>query len=388
MAVAPDFAAGEPVVGLVDLFAGCGGMSLGAARAVHESGFGLAGLLAVDFDPIAAAVYQANFPDTDVRNEPVEKLFDGQLGQPPTDIEDALLAEIDPPVHLLIGGPPCQGHSDLNNISRRNDPRNELYLRMARAAEVLTPTAVMIENVPAVRHSQQNVVQRLVQWLGDFGYLVAEAIVDVSELGVSQRRKRHVLLGLEEGLGLHPQDVLTAAQQGNCQRTLRWAIGDLAGLEPIEPFDTRSRASQQNQERMDWLIANDAYDLPNARRPTCHQDGNHSYNSVYGRMHWEKPAQTITTGFTSMGQGRYVHPAYARTLTPHEAARIQGFPDFFNFEIDGPAQRTAWSKLIGNAVPPELSRAVLAPVVAAIAPGLVAAEPAAMQQPLNQVAGV
>jgi DNA (cytosine-5)-methyltransferase 1 len=90
---------------------------------------------------------------------------------------------------------------------------------------------------------------------------------------------------------------------------------------------------------------------------------------MYGRLYWDIPAQTITTGFTSMGQGRYVHPSHPRTITPHEAARLQGFPDFFDFTVEGKAQRTAWSKLIGNAVPPQLSTAVLQPIIRAMTLG-------------------
>ena len=73
---------------------------------------------------------------------------------------------------------------------------------------------------------------------------------------------------------------------------------------------------------------------------------------MYGRLRWDQPAQTITTGFGSMGQGRYVHPARRRTITPHEAARLQTFPDTFDF--GDVTSRKALAKMIGNAVPPLL----------------------------------
>ena len=79
----------------------------------------------------------------------------------------------------------------------------------------------------------------------------------------------------------------------------------------------------------------------------------HGYKSVYGRMYWDRPSQTITTGFTCMGQGRFVHPKRKRTLTPHEAARLQFIPDFFRFDEDLP--RAALSEMIGNAAPPKLT---------------------------------
>lgn len=113
---------------------------------------------------------------------------------------------------------------------------------------------------------------------------------------------------------------------------------------------------------MDWFFKDPSsrYDLPDYLRPDCHRLKQHSYKSVYGRLRWDQPAQTITTGFTSMGQGRYVHPARARTITPHEAARLQGFPDYFRF---GEGPRSVWCKLIGNAVPPALGEAVAGAVI-------------------------
>ena len=106
---------------------------------------------------------------------------------------------------------------------------------------------------------------------------------------------------------------------------------------------------------MNYLLTSGEYDLPNARRPKCHQD-DHSYKSMYGRLNWDLPAQTITSGYGSIGQGRYMHPSQARALTPHEAARLQGFPDYFDFT--SVASRTALATMIGNAVPPQMSASV------------------------------
>jgi DNA (cytosine-5)-methyltransferase 1 len=364
----PDYEEAGAPVSLVDLFAGCGGMSLGIAEAARRSRLGLRGALSVDFDPIATQVYQRNFPATRVETCGVEQVFDGDLGARPTSIEKDWQRKIGP-VDVLIGGPPCQGHSDLNNRSRRHDPRNELYLRMARAAEVLCPKAILIENVPAVRHARQGVVGRVEDLLKQRGYAVRGRVLDVSNLGVAQRRKRHVLLALHSEVALDPEAVLQQAGSGCATRDLRWAIGDLADIEPTRDFDRPSRASAENRKRMAWFFEEPGrgFELPDAMRPPCHRDKAHTYKSVYGRLDWEKPAQTITTGFTSMGQGRYVHPHSPRTLTPHEAARIQGFPDFFDFQVDGSAKRTGWSKLIGNAVPPQLSMLVMLPVLQRLA---------------------
>ena len=104
----------------------------------------------------------------------------------------------------------------------------------------------------------------------------------------------------------------------------------------------------------DYLFEKNIYDLPDAERPDCHKNGT-SYLSVYGRMRPDRPAQTITTGIGSPGQGRFIHPTRRRLITPHEAARIQGFPDWFLFSLEGrEPSRKDLAKWIGDAVPPFL----------------------------------
>ena len=77
---------------------------------------------------------------------------------------------------------------------------------------------------------------------------------------------------------------------------------------------------------------------------------------MYGRLSWDSPSQTITSGYGSIGQGRFMHPEQARALTPHEAARLQGFPDYFRF--DNVERRSDLATIIGNAVPPALGQAL------------------------------
>jgi DNA (cytosine-5)-methyltransferase 1 len=108
--------------------------------------------------------------------------------------------------------------------------------------------------------------------------------------------------------------------------------------------------SQENQERLNWLFNNDSFELPNHVRPICHQDG-HTYPSVYGRMKPDQPAPTLTTGFMSPGRGRFIHPLERRMLTPREAARLQGFPNWFDFLDRDNTKRSDLAKWIGDAVP-------------------------------------
>lgn len=360
--VRPTFESGEKSLSLVDLFAGCGGLTLGAAQAANEHGLAIDVRLAVDFADAPIRTFKTNFPAAKTHVTTVEHLFDGDIGSGVTSTERDT-AQAAGSVDVLVGGPPCQGHSDLNNHTRRSDPKNRLYLRMARAAEVLRPRVVMIENVPAVVHDSESVVKRASSALEDTGYAVADTVVELIRLGVPQRRRRHVLLGVREDClqpGVGPASFL-AVGIGRA-RDLRWAIGDLETTTPTSWVDVPSRASAENLRRMHWLIDNNEHDLPNSLRPPCHQ-GDHSYVSMYGRLKWDEPAQTITSGFGSLGQGRFMHPSLPRTVTPHEAARLQGFPDYFTFE--SAVNRTELAVIIGNAVPPQLTHMVVTRLITA-----------------------
>ena len=123
-------------------------------------------------------------------------------------------------------------------------------------------------------------------------------------------------------------------------------------------MDTPSATSEINAARIDYLFDEGLYDLPDEQRPDCHKNGT-TYKSVYGRLDWDRPAQTITTGFNTPGQGRYVHPLRRRVITPREAARLQGFPDWYDLTPDGVSvHRKHLAKWIGGAVPPALGYAV------------------------------
>src|SRR5262249_31331488 len=102
--------------------------------------------LAVDSDDSTTACFECNFPSANVQTCDVGEILDGCLGNRLTSREKQWAARVGP-LDLLVGGPPCQGHSDLNNFSRRSDPKNSLYLFMGRAAEVWTPRHVLVENV-------------------------------------------------------------------------------------------------------------------------------------------------------------------------------------------------------------------------------------------------
>lgn len=363
--VRPEFEVGGGPFTVVDLFAGCGGLTLGASQAATQLGVATDVRLAVDLEQSAMDVYAENFKKADVETASIDDYFDGVLGARLTAQEERTRNRVGD-LHLLVGGPPCQGHSDLNNHTRRDDPKNALYARMARAAEVLRPQFVLIENVPTVRNDISDVVGTTRSHLEAKKYVVAEETVSLHALGVAQRRKRHLMLA-SRNPEVDPAAILKGItdRKPDPKRNLRWAIGDLEKLREPEGYDVPPRASETNLRRMQYLLDNECYDLPNSERPKCHQD-EHSYKSMYGRLKWELPAQTITSGFGSIGQGRYMHPSRARALTPHEAARLQGFPDYFDFSAV--SRRADLATMIGNAVPPALAREIVTAILPTVLP--------------------
>jgi DNA (cytosine-5)-methyltransferase 1 len=353
--VAPLNASTRDSVRVVDLFSGCGGLSIGlaeAARALHRP---FEPVLAVDLDDVAAATYAANFPTATTICGDVAALLPGAVGARRTPAE-RLLAKRHGDVDILVGGPPCQGHSDFNNRTRHRDDKNELYQTMVRAAEVFAPQHVLIENVPGALNDRRGVVQRTADALSNLGYHVSIGVVALHEIGVPQTRRRLVLMASLSHT-VTPAEVVDRHRRS--PRTVGWAFQDLETMSDARreaSLDVVARSAPATRQRIDYLFEHGAFDLPDSQRPDCHADGGHSYKSIYGRLAWDRPSQTVTTGFYSMCMGRYVHPSRRRTITAHEAARLQYIPDWFRF--DAATQRTALARMIGNAVPSRLSYAV------------------------------
>lgn len=339
---------------VADLFCGCGGLSLGAHQACRALRMQMLPRLAIDSDKDSLQVYESNFGVRHAIHEDICTVVDGRLGSPATRAERLLLRKIGR-IDLMLAGPPCQGHSNLNNHTRRTDPRNELYQRVARFVELTLPRHVLIENVPSVAQSLESSLYETIKLLQSRHYHVSTAVVDLASLGVPQRRRRHVLVASR----VAPVDLGEVLQTFEVKkpRNLWWAISGIAA--PVESglFDSPARLSSKNARRVAYLFKHRIFDLPDRLRPRCHRDFSHSYRSMYGRMRFNEPAQTITSGFGSPGQGRFVHPVRRTTLTPREAARVQYFPDFFDFSSAG--RRTALCSMIGNAVPMRLAYVIL-----------------------------
>jgi DNA (cytosine-5)-methyltransferase 1 len=333
-------------VPIVDLFSSLGGLTYGALEGLRRRGRPGHLRLAVDLDPAALRVLHETLGGKYRRFACADlSALLGPVADKPKRAERELLGPIKPGRALLLAGPPCQGHSALNNHTRHDDPRNDLYLSVARIARLIEPKAIVVENVRSVGSDRRGAVERCAAALGELGYEVTSKRLDLNQIGVPQTRVRHLLVATEDAAFDWDLPKIPG-------RDVRWAIEDLIDLEGATYLDSPSRPSPANQGRIDWLFENGRYDLPNPLRPLCHQS-KHSYVSMYGRLRWDAPAQTVTSGFGSMGQGRYVHPRRRRTLTPHEAARLQCLPDYVRLATE--TRRSILATMIGNAAPPLLA---------------------------------
>ena len=349
-------------VRIVDLFCGCGGITLGCVLAAHDLGRSIEIPLAVDFDAAAIACYKANFPQAEARCADITTILESDW-QANLTLEELGLRERVGRVDMLVGGPPCQGHSDLNNFTRRRDPKNQLMQFMARAAVVFNPQSIVLENVVASLRDSAGVVHSVEAIFRELGYQVNVGILDFASLGVPQRRKRMIMIATKD-VEIRVDEL--QAKYSIAERPIEWAIKDIADKSRDLLVDRVAVPQMQTRKRIDYLFDNDLYELPNDQRPPCHRDKLHSYDTVYGRLRWDRLSQTITSGFYCMCMGRYVHPEQRRTLTAHEAARLQFFPDFYDFS---PAiSRSKLAVIIGNAVPPKGAYAIARSIIPTLEP--------------------
>jgi DNA (cytosine-5)-methyltransferase 1 len=349
----------------VDLFCGAGGLTYGLCEAARSVGVRLRPRLAIDLDASGLEIYQRNISVDAPLTREIRRILDYHIQGSGMEarfayrpkIVDPLVADLSHEVDFVVAGPPCEGHSNFNNKTRRADRRNLLYLAAPAFAIACRARGLIIENVPDVLNDKHNVVASARALLAKGGYSISEAVLHATRFGLAQTRRRHFLVAIR-----NPRTEFQLAKLVAGLEVPPLAVGhilaDLVGSEGRTFFHSAAKLSTENQRRIDWLFSKNKDDLPNHVRPRCHQNG-HTYKSVYGRLKWKEPSGTITTGFLTPGRGRYVHPKERRGLTPHEGARLQGFPDSFSF-VDGSSRssKKALSKVIGDAVPPPLGYAV------------------------------
>ncbi len=357
-------------VSIVDLFCGAGGFTEGIRQGLGSLGISSKVLAACDIDRKALDIYELNHtPDIGLAND-LNTYIDYSLRRKSehniefSDVRYAghdlkALEHLIRGCDILIAGPPCQGHSNLNNHSRRNDPRNNLYISVAAYAALLKPRLIAIENVQTVIHDKASVVDRTKSLLKGLGYEIEESTINGINIGMAQTRKRHFLIA-KKSPSAPLNSILDAYRYHySAPRPVSWCLDIAPNIYDCEnEFYLPSTLSADNQQRVEWLFDNDQYDLPNYLRPECHQK-EHNYKSIYGRLCWDHPSGTITTGFHSPGRGRYIHPKERRVLTACEASLIQGFPLTYKFFCDEFTHgRNLLAKVIGDAVSPQMARVI------------------------------
>ena len=335
-------------VDVVDMFAGCGGMSAGflAANAVIPA-YRLA--MAVDINELAMRTFEMNLGLA----PSALNLHDYAHDQ--TAIVRAVNARRSSPEAplVLIGCAPCQGFSSHRNAGGESDERNSLFLTFAKIAVAIGPDAVIVENVPEVTTDRYwPVVCRARKILEDAGYHVVLTAHDMAEFGVPQHRFRAVMIGMRKPFRM-PRGFLADGQR----RTVRDAIGELPPIVPGEvcATDPMHFTAGHRTSTVDTIkaVAPDGgrrpfHVGPESLRRFTERTGELAFKDVYSRLWWDRPAITITGHARNPASGRYVHPEQHRGLSLREAALLQGFPRSWTFAGGlGPAFLQ-----VGNAVPP------------------------------------
>jgi DNA (cytosine-5)-methyltransferase 1 len=331
-----------PVVKVVDLFCGAGGLAYG----LRSAGFQIAA--GVDLDPACRHPFEAN-----CGGDFIEKSV--------ADITKAELAKWfkGADVRVLAGCAPCQPFSTYSQSRRTPDARWELLRSFLKLAVEVRPEIVTMENVCGL--AAKGIWREFVEGLEGADYHVAWGEVLCSDFGVPQSLKRLVLIASQIG---HIE--MPAAEQGTVPRTVRDAIADLRPLSAGESdgedaMHVACRLSPTNLKRIRASKPGGTWrDWPKTLRAACHRkETGETYPSVYGRMSWDESAPTMTTQCFGYGNGRFGHPDQDRAITLREAAILQSFPASYSFIADN--GRLTFSKvgtLIGNAVPPKLGEAI------------------------------
>jgi DNA (cytosine-5)-methyltransferase 1 len=318
----------------LDCFAGCGGMTEGFKRA----GFEVVGAIEIDED--ACKAYRKNHRNVHLWARDVEKISCPEILR----TLGLRKGELD----LLGGCPPCQGFSTLrtyNGGKRVIDARNDLIYQFKRLVVGLKPKHVMMENVPGLHKDRR--LAEFIRVLERNEYTVDVKVLDAVEFGVPQRRRRLVLLASRQ----KPVEFAAPSKQ---RLTVKKAIGNLprAGRSGDELHDLPENRSTQTRERIAAIPKNGGSRtaLPKHLCLRCHRKSN-GFFDVYGRMSWNDPAPTITTGCFNPSKGRFLHPTANRAITMREAALLQSFPRSYRFPAE--LGKVKIATMIGNALPPE-----------------------------------
>lgn len=336
---------------LVDLFAGCGGLTSGfVATGVFEP------VHAVENDLQAAATYATNFGD---------HLFVGNM--------EERVAGSWPRADVVVGGPPCQGFSALGRRDP-DDPRNRLWRPYVTALKRMRPAFFVIENVPQFLNSSElRQLSAECERGGQLeGYALETHLLNAAHYGVAQQRRRAVLIGRRrelDPLGPPPRhdgvatvgDALPAWLQAQpcasnfpLSRLVYRGVEVNGALGLKELHVTRPLSDIWRRRIQAVPPGGSRTDLPDNLLLPCWRANRSSATDVLGRLRWDRPSVTIRTGFFRPEKGRFVHPDQDRAITHAEAAILQGFDESFQWC----GSSAAVARQIGNAVPPPLAEAI------------------------------
>ncbi len=339
---------------VLDLFAGAGGFS----EAFRQAGFDIVG--AVEFDRAAAATYAANFGPIVAAMPIQEWLATGDV----------------PQVDVVVGGPPCQGFSQLG-LQDPEDERSKLWSEYVETVLRARPKYFVLENVGAFTKAPE--YGGLSAEVGPDGrlqhYRFIATVLNAADYGAAQARRRAIFIGYRKDL---PQVTLPPATHAAEPVTVRQAFArrkvrrrveyvDLALVVQSKRPDGLPGPYTSRQLHVDRLYSTvskarfrcippggNRHDLPIELQAPCWRGFTKGASDVMGRLHWDKPSVTIRTEFTKPEKGRYLHPSEDRALTLYEGAVLQGFPDSYKWV----GSRTDIARQIGNAVPIDLGRAI------------------------------
>jgi DNA (cytosine-5)-methyltransferase 1 len=333
-----------PSISCIDLFCGVGGLTSGLESA------GIDVTLGIDIDPACAFPYEAN--------NDAKFLLKSVADLSAAEVKRAFKKGT---IKLLAGCAPCQPFSTyMQGNHGPSDDRWHLLKHFSRLVLKTRPDIVTMENVP--RLATQRVFSRFVKALQEGGYYVSYRVVNCLDYGVAQHRNRLVLLASRLG----PIEMIAPTAANAKALTVRRAIGKLPALSAGEVLESdrlhqaaelsplnlrRIRASKPGGTWRDWsggLVAK------------CHRKkSGKTYPSVYGRMSWDEPAPTMTTQYYGFGNGRFGHPEQDRAISLREGAILQSFPRKYKFVAPrAPVHSKIIGRLIGNAVPVNLGKAI------------------------------
>lgn len=339
---------------IVDLFSGVGGFSLGFEKPERLNGLGELGydglgfedkgfktILAVDSDEAAAEGFRKNFD---------AKVIEG-------DIHDIESFQEWSDAQVVIGGPPCQGFSSLTKkkLEDVDDERNKLWEEFLRAVEDINPDVFLLENVPRFLKSEEG--KKMVKKAKNMGYEVVVDQLWAHRYGVPQKRRRAIVIGSKIGTPFLP------AKTSEEIKNVEDAIGDLPLKPTGENWHEGRNVAEITEKRMKHIPkGGNRKDIPEEFLPDCWKNYESGGNDLYGRLWYDKPSNTIRTNFYKPMTGRHLHPEANRSITIREGARLQTFPDDFEFGKNDSKTRVA--RQIGNAVPPKMAYHIAQSVMA------------------------